>query len=173
MEDGMPREGPINQGPTITIQYSLTRLEIAGYFLRSLPKSPRLMAIVLGTSLAVGFVPLAIEGALARALTAGDILNCCGIALGVFSLFVFLVFIQGKTMERTLSVSGWGISTSIGNVRGAVPWTKIAAVKSVGKNVLLVGSTGNSFFVPMRAFEGSEQYVEFLRVTQEWLKSSR
>jgi hypothetical protein len=169
----MPNDDSVNPSPTITIKYSLTRMEIVASFLRSLAKSPRLMLIVIGPSLLAGFGSLAISSATLRRLDAGNAVNACGLALGIFCLFIFLVFVQGKTQERTLTVSEEGLSTSIGKLHGTIPWARIAAVKSVGQHVLILRSTGNSFLIPARAFKGSQQYVQFLEITQVWLKASR
>ncbi len=162
----------MNDGETITIQYSLTRMEIVGYFLRSLPRSPRLLMIVFGSSLLAGFGSLAISTSLRR-VAAGEILDAGGVALGFFCLFVLLVFVQAKTQERTLTVSEEGLSTWIGSMRATIAWTKIATVKSVGRHILIVRATGNSFLIPMRAFQGADQYARFLEVTQEWQRASR
>ena len=168
----MLNDESMTQGSQITIKYSLTRMEIVGYFLRSLPKSPRMLFIVVGSSAVVGFCSLAI-GASYRRLTSGDVLNACGLALAAFCFFIFLVFIQAKTRERTLTVSEEGIATWIGSMRATIPRIKIAEVKGVGRHVLIVRSTGNSFFIPMRAFEGRDQYTQFLEVTGRWLRASR
>jgi hypothetical protein len=169
----MPQLDPVNEEGPITIRYALTRMEITGYFLRSIPQSPRLLLIVIGSSLVAGAASLAASGASLRAHPGAAILNACGLALGVFCFFVFLVFIQAKTRERTLTVSAQGISTAIGATRATIPWSKIATVKSVGRHVLIVRTTGNSFLVPMRAFEDSRRYARFLEMTQEWLTASR
>ena len=169
---GMPNDGSMTQGSQITIKYSLTRMEIVGSFLRSLPKSPRMLFIVVGSSAIVGFGSLAIDASYRR-LTSGDVLDAGGMALAAFCFFVLLVFVQAKTRERTLTVSEEGIATWIGSMRATIPWTKIAAVKGVGRHVLIMRSTGNSFLVPMRAFEGTDQYTQFLEVTERWLRASR
>jgi hypothetical protein len=169
----MPNDESSTQGLQITLKYSLTRMEIVRYFLRSLPQSPRLLLIVMGSSLIVGFSSLAVQGATLQRFTGGEILNACGLAAGVFCFFVFLVFIQAKTKERTLSVSEEGISTWIGTLRAAIPWAKIAAVKGVGQHVLIVRTTGNSFLIPLRAFGDEDQYDQFLKTTQHWLRASR
>ena len=169
----MPQVEPRNEEGPITIRYSLTRMEITGYFLRSIPKSPRMLLIVAGPSLFAGAASLAASGAPLRAHPDAVILNACGLALGVFCFFVFLVFIQAKSEERTLTASAQGISTFIGSRRANIPWTKIATVKSVGQHVLIVRTTGNSFLIPMRAFDGAQTYAQFLECAQEWLKVSR
>lgn len=169
----MLNDDPAQPGPPITIKYTLTRMEIVRYFLRSLPESPRMLLIVVGSSLVAGAASLAASGQTLRTHPEGAILNACGLALGVFCFFVLLVFVQAKTRERTLSVSEKGIATWIGSARAAIPWTKISMVKSVGRHVLMVRSTGNSFLIPVRAFENTQQYERFLSVTREWLKASR
>lgn len=169
----MPNDGSVTPNPPITIKYSLTRSEIVASFLRSLAKSPRLMLIVFGPSLVMGLGSLAISSALLRRLAAGNVVNACGLALGLFFFFIFLVFAQGKTQERTLSVSEEGISTSIGKLHGTIPWTKIATVKAVGNHVLILRSTGNSFLIPMRAFAEKDKFEQFLESAQRWLRASR
>ena len=169
----MPQVDPVREDGSITIRYALTRMEIAGYFLRSIPKSPRLLLIVAGSSLVAGAASLAANGATLRTRPGAAILDACGLGMAVFCFFLFLVFIQAKTQERTLTVSAQGISTAIGSMRAIIPWSKIATVKSVGQHVLIVRSTGNSFLVPLRAFDDEQTYAHFLELTQEWLAASR
>lgn len=169
----MPQPDPIKEDGPITIRYSLSRMEITSSFLRSILKSPRMLLVVAGPSLCAGAASLAASGALLRAHTGAVILNACGLALGVFCFFLLLVFIQAKTQERTLTVSAQGISTVIGSMRAIIPWSKIAMVKSVGRHVLIVRTTGNSFLIPMRAFDGTQTCAHFLELTQEWLRASR
>lgn len=168
----MPNDDSVKEGPLITISYSLTRMEIVGYFLRSLPKSPRMLLIVGGSSLLAGAVSLAASGPSLRTHMGEVILNSCGLAAGVFCFFVFLVFVQAKTQERTLSVAEDGISTRIGKMSATIPWAKIATVKNVGRHILIVRSTGNSFLIPVRAFQNTGDYARFLETAQEWLKAS-
>jgi hypothetical protein len=163
----------VNAGPPITIKYTLTRMEIVGSFLRSIPKSPRTLLVVVGSSLLAGAISLAASGAALRTHSGGAILNACGLALGVFCFFVFMVFVQARTQERTLRVSPLGIATWIGTRSANIPWTKITTVKSVGRHLLIVRSTGNSFLIPMRAFRDTDQCTEFVEVTRSWLEASR
>ena len=86
----------------------------------------------------------------------------------MFCFLIAMVFVRGKTEERTLSVSEHGITTQIGSMDAQLPWTKVKEVKDSGTYILIVGRTGNSFFVPARAFRGTEQRNEFLSEIRRW-----
>jgi hypothetical protein len=78
------------------------------------------------------------------------------------------LFLRAKTDERTLTVSPEGISTEIGSLKGQIPWRKVDAVTDTGPHVLVVGTTGNAFFIPNRAFREPGQKAEFLALIERW-----
>ena len=86
----------------------------------------------------------------------------------MFCFVIAMVFIRGKKEERTVSVSENGITTQIGSIVAELPWTKVKEVKDSGTYILIVGRGGNSFFVPSRAFRGSEQRNQFLSEVRRW-----
>jgi hypothetical protein len=90
----------------------------------------------------------------------------------MFCFVIAMVFVRGKTQERTLSVSEHGISTKIGSIDAQLPWTKVKEVKDSGRYILIVGRSGNSFFVPSRAFRGAEERGEFLSQIRRWHKAA-
>jgi hypothetical protein len=155
----------------MTIKYALTRAEIVRFFLQGLRKSPRLLAIVLICSLWPGLFSLATEGAFSRPLTASDAKVAFVWTIGAFCFFLLLIFVRGKTAERTLSVSEQGISTEIGSIKGQVPWSKVKVVSDTGRYVLIARTNGNAFFIPRRAFSGPEQQLQFMTEISHWRKS--
>jgi hypothetical protein len=156
----------------MTIHYALTRAEIAEFFLRSLGKSPRLLAIVFLFSCWPAFVWLSANRAFSRPFTAKDAGIACEWACGGFGLFVFFIYLRGKTAERTLTTSELGISTQIGSLKAEIPWTKVKTIQDTDPYVLIVRSNGNAFFIPNRAFNGPDQKAEFIVETRRWRKSS-
>ncbi len=107
-----------------------------------------------------------------RALTSRDAFAAIAWSTAMFCFVIAMVFVRGKTAERTLSVSEFGISTQIGSIDAQLPWTKVKEVKDSGRYILIVGRTGNSFFVPSRAFRGAEERGEFLSQIQRWHKAA-
>jgi hypothetical protein len=90
----------------------------------------------------------------------------------MFCFVIAMVFVRGKTEERTLSISEHGISTQIGSIDAQLPWTKVKEVKDSGTYILIVGRSGNSFFVPSRTFRGAEQRKEFLSEIRRWHRTA-
>jgi hypothetical protein len=152
----------------MTIRYSLTRAEIVRLFFVSLAESPRVLTIVLLFSLSSGALSFVSVFGAGRALTTRDWLVAIVWSITMFCFVIAMVFVRGKTEERTLSVSEHGISTQIGTIDAQLPWTKVKEVKDSGAYILIVGKTGNSFFVPSRAFHDREQRRQFLAQVTQW-----
>jgi YcxB-like protein len=86
----------------------------------------------------------------------------------MFCFLIAMVFVRGRKHERTLSISEQGIATEMESVDARLPWTKVKEVKDSGTYILIVGQVGNSFFVPSRAFHGSEERARFLSEIRRW-----
>ena len=147
----------------MTIKYTLTRGEIVRSYFRSLSSSPKFLSMILIYSVGLGLLTLAMGGAFSRSLTVGDKSRALSWAVGAFLFMPLWLFVRGKTEERTLSVSARGISTEIGARKGEVPWGKVRLVENAGRHVLIVGTTGNAFVVPGRAFTGPDKQTEFVQ----------
>ncbi len=152
----------------MTIKYRLTRVEIVRSYLRSLGSSPKFLMRIVIYSAAVGVFALATGGALSRPLTLHDAVVALAWAGGVFVFMPLWLFIRGKTDERTLTISPEGISTEIGSRKGQIPWTKVKVVATTSAHVLIVGATGNAFFIPGRAFQGLDQQAQFVQQIDHW-----
>ena len=107
-----------------------------------------------------------------RALTTRDALEAIAWSITMFCFVIARVFVRGKTQERTLSVSEHGISTKIGAIDAQLPWANVEEVKDTGRYILIVGRSGNSFFVPSRAFSSAEERREFLAQIRRWHKAA-
>jgi hypothetical protein len=88
--------------------------------------------------------------------------------IGMFCFVIANVFVGGKKKERTLSVSEQGISSQIGSMDAQLSWTKVKEVRDAGTYILIVGRTGNSFFVPSQAFHGVEERDRFMSEVRRW-----
>ncbi len=155
----------------MTIKYALTKAEILLYFVLHLGRHPMQLAIISGCSLWIGFLWLATGGAFSRSFTIGDGITGLAWSLGMFCFYLFHVFIRGKTDERTMRVSEKGIWTAIGSHVIEVPWEKVKIVADAGRFVVIVRTSGNAFFIPNRAFSGTEQRAQFLEETDRWRKA--
>ena len=158
---------------SMTIKYALTRAEIARSFFRSLASSPKFLAMILIYSVALGIFSLAARGALSRSLARQDVITALAWMVGAFLFMPLWLFIRGKTNERTLTISPEGIATAIGSLKGQLPWSKIKLVTETNRHVLIVGATGNAFFIPSRAFEAPGQQVEFMTQIGRWRNAER
>lgn len=156
----------------MTITYSLTRFEIVRTYLFVMPRSPRILTVVLIISAWPGFVRLSTKWALSHHLSIEDFLAALVWMIVVFVLLLLWVFFRAKTNVRSLSISEQGIYTEIGRIKADYPWSKVKEVKDVGDYILVVNRTGNAFFVPNRAFSNAEQRIEFLEKLNRWCPRS-
>jgi len=67
-----------------------------------------------------------------------------------------------------MSVSEYGILTQIGSIDARMTWSNVKEVRDSGTYILIVGHSGNSFFVPSRAFRGAEERRELLSEIRRW-----
>jgi hypothetical protein len=152
----------------MTINYSLTRFEIVRTYLFVIPRSPRILTVVLIISAWPGFIRLSTKWALSHSLSFGDLLAAIVWMVVVFLLLLIWVFLRAKTTVRTLSISEQGVSTEIGRIKADYAWTKVKEIKDVGPYILVVNRSGNAFFIPNRAFTDSNQRAEFLLKLNQW-----
>jgi len=156
----------------MNIKYALTRADIVRVFFVSLSQSPRILTVVLLFSILPGVPPLISACSSGGALTTRDAFVAIAWSIAMFCFVIAMVFVRGKTEERTLSVSERGISTQIGSMDAQLPWSKVKEVKDSGTYILIVGRTGNSFFVPARAFRDGAQRHEFLSEIRRWHRTA-
>jgi hypothetical protein len=138
----------------MTVCYSLTRAEVVRAFFLSLSKSPRIFAIVFVASALPASLWLWTRQQLFGELRFADTILAVVWMAVFFFLFAFWIFLRAKTEERTLTISGFGIITRMGDLPGEVPWAKVKEVKDSGNYLIVVGTSGNAFFIPLRAFDG-------------------
>jgi hypothetical protein len=155
----------------MTVRYALTRTEIVQFFLQGLGKSPKFLALMMIFLLCPGLIGLEMGGTFSRPFTPSDIAVLGASMVCTFFLMLLWMFLRGKTNERTLSVTEQGISTAIGSLRGEVPWSKVSRVSDARNYVLIVGTSGNAFFVPSRAFDGPVQRAQFIAEIAHWRKT--
>ena len=156
----------------MTINYALTRAEILRVFLVALTRSPRIFAIVLCFSLFPGAASVAAASLSSGAITIHEVTIAVAWTIGMFCLVVVMVFLRGKTAERTLSVSEQGLSTQIGSMNAQRPWSQVKEIQDSGSYILIVSKSGNSFFVPSRAFSGPDERNQFLSAIVHWHRSA-
>ena len=152
----------------MTISYSLTRFEIVRTYLYVIPRSPRILTVVLIISVWPGFVRLSSKEAFSHTLGIGDAFAAFVWMVGTFFLLLLWVFLRAKTKVRTLSISEQGVYTEIGRIKAEYPWTKVKEIKDVGSYILVVNRSGNAFFIPNRAFTDTNQRAEFLQKVNQW-----
>ena len=155
----------------MTIEYALTRVEIVRGFLRSLGSSPRYLVTVLCYALVMSGIVLVGTGAFSRSLTLRDAVTAV-LTAGGFMLFLpVMLFIRGKTSNRSLTVSAEGISTEIGSLKAQIPWRKVKVISETDRYVLVARASGNAFFIPSRAFSSPEQKAAFVTKIKHWARA--
>jgi hypothetical protein len=152
----------------MTIQYALTRTEIAAGFFRSMRISPKFLITICCYAVCCSGLFLAASGSFSRPLEPQDALKASFFAIGFFLFMPAYLFLRGKTSLRTFTISPEGISTEIGSMKAQRPWSAIKIVAESEKHVLLAGASGNAFFIPSRAFSNPEQKTEFVAKIKAW-----
>ena len=152
----------------MTISYSLTRIEIVRTFLYAIPRSPRILTVVLIVSAWPGFVWVSSKGAFSHGLNMADGFTALAWMAGAFLLLLLWLFVRAKVKVRTLTISERGIYTEIGRIKAESPWAKVKEIKDVGDYILVVNRTGNAFFIPNRAFTDKNQRTDFLQKMNQW-----
>jgi hypothetical protein len=156
----------------ITVEYALTRGEVAGGLLRSVAQSPKYRGKILLYSVGTGVFTLLFHGRVSRSVTPRDVMIAVGWTIGFLLVLPLGMFIRAKTAKRTLKVSRGGIWTEIGRSRKQYAWKKIGEVTDTRQFILIALTNGNAFFIPHRAFPGVEQREQFLTETRRWMQAS-
>jgi hypothetical protein len=84
-----------------------------------------------------------------------------------------MLFIRGKTSNRSLTESAERISTEIGSLKAQIPWRKVKVILKTNRYVLVSRANGNAFFIPSRAFPGPEQKQRLSRKLNAGLVQAR
>ena len=155
----------------MTVKYILTKGEIVRAFLIGMGKSPRIFLIVLAICVWPAAVWLFDRRVWTTGLRFTDVPSILGWMVGAFCFLLALISIKGKTVERTLVTSDQGIATEIGRFSGKVRWAKVKQVTETDRHILIIGTSGNSFFIPNRAFEGEDGKNQFLAEVRQWRAS--
>ncbi len=153
----------------MTIEYSSSRGDVAGWYWYSLTHNPKHLRNWLLGLVATGLVAFAWE----RQAGTG-IGKAAGMALlaAVF-LAIFLALypqVRFKPQKRTLSISQAGISTTINARSRTYTWSDVASVIAPRDQVFIAMTNGNAFVVPSRAFASAAQRDEFIRQCLTWHK---
>lgn len=156
----------------MTIHYSLTRGEMVLGFFQGLRRSRRLRLTLTTYSLCTAAIAMAIGGTLSRPWSAADLATALLWALGAFAFLPLVLYLRGKTEQRTLTISPAGISTRIGRMEGDLAWRQVKTVVDAGAYLLVAGASGNAFLTPNRAFADSDERGRFLRLVEDWRRDN-
>ena len=97
-----------------------------------------------------------------REVTTADVMIAAAWAIGALLLMPMLVAARTKGQERELELTSDGITTTIGQLSGTVPWRAVAFVDDVGPFVVIAGQNMNAFLVPNRAFGDDQERTQFM-----------
>jgi hypothetical protein len=156
----------------MTINYALTRAEIARVFFYALGRSPKFLITVMTYPIALGAIVL-VTSAFRHALTFRDGVAALVAMLAAFCVVALWATLRGKTGERTMDIAERGISTRIGALSGYLPWSRVKAVTETGQYIFIVGSMGNAFLIPGGAFSHPRKRADFLAEIDQWRKTGR
>ncbi|MGE5321511.1 MAG: YcxB family protein [Actinomycetota bacterium] len=152
----------------ITINYALTRREVAGCYLLAIRESPEYLRSVVTMAAVIGLAQMGLRVLFSRRLGGPEILSAIIVFAVILALLPIGLFLTAKTDRRTLTISPAGISTSIGKRSAQIPWTSVKIVKNASRFVLIARTNGNAFFIPDRVFAGSDDRARFLEHVGLW-----
>lgn len=93
-------------------------------------------------------------------------------AAAVLAVLVLYPQLMFKSKRRQLTIGPEGIHTSIGTLKGDIPWSQVISIATVGDRTYVIRKNLNSLIVPSRAFSSVEQRTEFIRSAETWWKGS-
>lgn len=152
------------------LEYSSRRSEVMKLYWRSWRRGlwkiqARIFAgVAAGLLLVLRLSGVSTGYAIAAALLGGLI----SIAwLPLFPLWKF------KPQRRTLTVDAEGLKSTIGDQSGERRWSDFAGVAEVDGAIMLVGTNGNAFIVPPRAFPSDAMRLDFLAFVRRSVAAGR
>jgi hypothetical protein len=154
----------------VTIRYTLNRADVWRAYWRQVRKSRKLNAMQAIIAASV-FYTISISLAGARPVQTHHILWAAVATCGVLALLPVYPLIRFKPHERTLTITADGIATSIGKLRGEVPWSKVASIARDDRRIYIIGKNQNSFTIPETAFASASEREEFLSSAQQWFEA--
>ena len=152
----------------ITIEYALTRTEVARSYFQAIGHSPEYLrrVVLLAAICAVAQMCIRILGS--RRLGGPEILSAVIVFVVILAVLPIWLFLRAKTDKRTLTISADGISTSIGEKSAQIPWKSVKIVKDSGTFILIARTNGNAFFIPDRAFISPNDRARFMEQIGLW-----
>jgi hypothetical protein len=157
----------------MTIEYALTRGEIARGFIRSVVNSPKFRTKILLYALGFGVLQLLVTGAFTRPLAPVDFIVFFGSIVGFLVVFPLILSLLGKTSKRSLTISPDGISTKIGSISGQIGWGNISLISEIADYILIARTGGNAFFIPNRAFMSPEEKAQFVAMAMDRIETGK
>ena len=102
-----------------------------------------------------------------------DVVLAAVLFVGLACLMPVFLIVRTKTVERVLSIDEDGIKTTIGMMRGEIPWSKVAAIEATEQQILFIGTTPNFFAIPSRAFDQASDRKDFVDIARNYWTVAR
>ena len=151
------------------ITYSVTPDDVAAVYTYNWNHAPRVRRkLFLFAALIAGGMFL-ISYIIKRATwTVLDVL--LPIIVGILFLLAlpYLIKRGTKTQPRTLRIDLQGVTTEIGTLRGAVPWSAVESIVRTDTYIFVTGKNTNAFVIPQNAFADEAQRNEFYELARQY-----
>lgn len=155
---------------SMTVRYSLSRLEVASGYFYGWKYSSTFRRQMLLLALFVGGAALLSTYFQRHSLSPGDLVTALAWAGGALLAMPILLALRARTQERVMDLASDGIKTTIGHRRGMVPWSAVTFVRDSHAFVVIGGRNLNAFFVPNRAFADAAARRQFVADAQTWMQ---
>lgn len=157
----------------MTIEYALSRGEVAKGYLYSWRYSSLFRRQMLLAALAIGALSLAERRLMAGDLRASDFRVALLWAFGLFAFMPIWLFVRAKQQTRTLQLADDGLVTSMGGRSTHLPWSSLSAISDAKEFVIIARRNMNAFYVPKRAFTDDKERSRFIQSAASHLEGYR
>lgn len=157
----------MNDSKAMELRYTASRADVRALLFHNLRHANRLRITLLTlAALPVVLGALSLSGK--HALTSANLLPYVVAGVAAATLLPILAIIRTKKDERWMEIGPNGLVTTIGSMRGEVPWTRIDYVADDGKRVLITGKNMNGFVIPVAAFANTEERIQLVQAMTAW-----
>lgn len=154
------------------LRYTASRADVRALLLHNLRHAQRLQVTLLYCA-ALPIVLGALSLLSDHALTASNLVPYVVAGIAAAAFLPLLAIARTKKDERWLEIGPSGLVTTVGTMRGEVPWERIDYVADDGTRVLITGKSMNGFVIPASAFSNAEDRQWFVESITAWTAAAR
>jgi hypothetical protein len=153
------------------LRYIASRSDVRALLFHNLRHGRRLQVVLL-SSAAIPIVLGALNLSAKHILSAGNLVPFLIIGIVAAALLPVLAIARTKSDERWLKIDSHGLVTTVGSMRGEIPWNQVDYVADDGARVLITGKNMNGFVIPNSAFASAVDRQVLIASMTAWIASA-